>query len=235
MILAVLALVSATFHPAAPTVGDPITLQFAAPVTLDASRDYEVVSRTGNQVVIRTFLPKPIALSGVQGNVRFRNLQIPVKSVLKQGDDLAPAPLVPPREVAYPRLPFIAIAIAALVALAMWALVFWKSRKRVAIAEPEDTRTPVERYRDAVIALREDPSHPRRWAALADATRVYLAATHPRLRSDLTTTEVARLLPDEKRVVVDILRQGDLEKFSKRGAPPRDFDSIAGEALELAS
>lgn len=235
MILAVLALVSATFHPAAPTVGDPITLQFAAPVTLDASPDYEVISRTEKQVVIRTFQPKAISLSGVQGNVRFRNLQIPVKSVLKQGDDLTPAPLAPPRAVAYPRAPFIAIAIAAFVAMVMWALVFWKSRKRVEVVQPEDTRTPFERYRDAVLALRENPSHPRRWAALADATRVYLAATHPRLRSDLTTTEVARLLPEEKKVVVDILRQGDLEKFSKRGAPPRDFDAIATEALELAS
>jgi hypothetical protein len=235
MILAVLALVSATFHPAAPTVGDPITLEFAAPVTLDASQDYEVVSRSGNRVVIRTFLPKPIALSGVQGHVRFRNLQIPVKSVLRQGDDLAPAPLVPPRKVAYPRAPFLATAIAAVAALGVWALVWWKSKRPVAVAEPEDTRTPVERYRDAVIALRENPSHPRRWAALADATRVYLAATHPRLRSDLTTTEVARLLPDEKRVVVDILRQGDLEKFSKRGAAARDFDAVANEALELAS
>ena len=235
MILAVLALVSATFHPAAPTVGDPITLEFAAPVTLDASPGYEVVSRSGNRVVIRTFLPEPVALSGVQGNVRFRNLKIPVKSVLRQGDDLAPAPLVPPRSVVYPRMPFIAIAVAAFAALVTWALVWWKSKRPVAIAEPEDTRTPVERYRDAVIALRHDPSHPRRWAALADATRVYLAATHPRLRSDLTTTEVARLLPDEKSVVVDILRQGDLEKFSKRGAPPRDFDDVATQALELAS
>ena len=235
MILAVLAFVTVTFQPAAPTVGDPIAVDFAAPVTLDASPDYEVVSSHGNRVVIRTFLPKPIALSGVTGNVRFRNLQIPVKSVLQQGDALAPAPLVPPRKVEYPRQPFLAIAIVALCAIALWAAVWWKSKRRAAIAEPEDSRTPWERYRDAVLALREDPSRPKRWAALADATRVYLAATHPRLRSDLTTTEVVRLLPDDGSVVVDILRQGDLEKFSKRGAQPRDFEQVASQALELAS
>lgn len=258
MILPVLALaVTVTFHPARPAVGDPITLEFTAPVTLDAPRDYEVVSREENRVVIRTFLPKPIVVGGVAGKTRFQNLIIPVRSVLRQGDDLKPAPLVPPREVAYPRLPFLAIAIAALCALAAWAAVWWKAKRAVEVEEKPDLRTPEERYREAVFALREDPSHPRRWAALADETRKYLAATRF-IGTSLTTTELAPLLAERERAVVrDILRRGDIEKF----APPArrhvmlseakhlvdetlrftqsdggdDFDEVTTHALELAS
>ena len=53
-----------TFHPAQATVGDPITVDFATPVALDPSTDYEVVSRSGNRVVIRTFAPHTIAVTG---------------------------------------------------------------------------------------------------------------------------------------------------------------------------
>lgn len=236
MILAALALVTATFQPAPPTIGDPITLEFSAPVALDASPDFEVVWSEGRRVVIRTFQPKPLVLGGVVGGkVRFQNLIIPVRSVLAPGDDLKPAPLVPPKEVPYPRAPFIAILIAALCAAAAWAAVWARSRRRAEVAPPVDVRTPEERYREAVLALREAPSHPRRWAALADATRAYLAATRPAFGSDLTTSELVPLLQERESVVVDILRQGDLEKFSRRGPQPRDFSEVASQALELAS
>ena len=36
-------LLIATFLPARPTIGDPITIRFAAPVTVNPSPDYEVV------------------------------------------------------------------------------------------------------------------------------------------------------------------------------------------------
>src|SRR5688572_30216167 len=116
MILAalLLATVTATFHPPQPKVGDLITVEFAAPVVLDESRDFEVVSRQGRRVVVRTFTPKPFVLSGVVGgNVRFTNLIVPVGSVLKRGDAMKPAPLAPPVKIPYAREPFIAIAIAA--------------------------------------------------------------------------------------------------------------------------
>lgn len=236
MILAALALVTATFQPAPPTIGDPITLEFSAPVVLDASSDFEVVSTQGKRIVIRTFQPKPLVLGGVVGgNIRFQNLIIPVRSVLAPNDDLKPAPLVPPKPVPYPRAPFVAILIAALCALAAWAAVRARSRRKAEVIEPVDVRTPEERYREAVLALREDSTHPRRWAALADATRAYLAATRPAFGNDLTTTELVPLLQENERVVVDILRQGDLEKFSRRGPQPKDFSEVASQALELAS
>ena len=232
MILAVLALVTASFSPPAPKVGDLITVEFQAPVVLDASRDFEVVSRSGTRVVVRTFEPKPFVLSGiVGGNVRFTNLIVPVGSVLEATDNLQPAPLAPPVRTPYPRAPFVAIGIAALLAIAAWALVVWRA-KRVSAVAPLVVIPPQERFRKAVLALRDNGSQPRRWATLADETRVYLAATRPRLGSDLTTSELVPLLPEHDRVVVDILRQGDLEKFSGRGAEPVDFAAVATRALE---
>jgi hypothetical protein len=235
MLLAlVLAAITATVHPAQPKVGDLIALEFAAPVTLDASPDYEVVSRQGKRVVVRTFQPKPFALSGTVGGARFRNLRVPVKSVLKQNDALTPAPLAPPVEIPYPRAPFVAIGIAALVALATWLAVWWRSKHAAVAAVGEPELAPEERFRRAVLALRRDAAHPRRWAALADETRAFLAATRPGLGKELTTTELVERLRNDDRVVVHILRFGDVEKFAPRGTKPNaDFDTVAAEALTL--
>lgn len=232
MILAILALVTATFQPAAPKVGDLITVDFPAPAVLDASPDYEVVSRSGKRVVIRTFVPKPLTLSGKVAGVPFRNLRIPVHSVLKGKDDLQPAPLAPPRPAAYPRLPFILIAAAALCAFAAWCAVWWRGRAGRETATP--MVSPEQRFRDAVLALRRRPAQAGRWAVLADETRKYLAATRPRMGSELTTSEMLPRLGAEQHIVAAILRQGDLEKFSPRGANAADFDELAGEALSLA-
>lgn len=234
MILAVLALVTASFHPAEPKVGDLVTITFPAPVVLDASRDYEVVSRNGNIVVVRTFVPQPFALGGTIGKVRFRNLRVPIRSVLKQGDDLALAPLAPPRPMAWPSPWWFALAIAVLFALVI-LIVLWLRAKKRAPEESKPVASPEERFRAAVLALRENPSRPLRWAALADETRKFLAATHPRLGSDLTTTELVPRLVEQEHVVAEILQQGDLEKFSRRGAAQREFDELADRALELAS
>lgn len=229
MILLVLALVTASFQPAVPTVGDQVTIDFAAPVTLDPSPEYEIVSARGNRVVVRTFTPRPFSLSGTVGNVRFRNLVVPIHSVLKPNDDLKPAPLVPPRAVPYPREPWIAIGIAALLAAAAWTAVWWRSRVRIQQVVP--ALPPDEQFRRTIAALRAAPSR-ERWALLADATRALLAATRPGLGSELTTSEVLRRTPDP--VVADILRQGDLEKFSPWGAGAMDFDAVAARALTLA-
>jgi hypothetical protein len=234
MILAVLALVTASFHPAEPKVGDLITITLPASVVLDASRDYEVVSRNGNVIVVRTFEPRPFALSGTIGKVRFRNLTVPMRSVLKQGDDLTPAPLAPPRPMAWPSPWWFALALAVLLAIAT-GIVLWLRAKKRAPEESTPVASPEERFRAAVLALRENPSQPLRWAVLADETRKFLAATRPRLGSDLTTTELVPRLAEQEHVVAEILHQGDLEKFSRRGAAQREFDELADRVLELAS
>ena len=149
--------------------------------------------------------------------------------------DLAPAPLAPPRAAQIAWLRWTGIALALLLALAV-LIVLWIRRRRKplkSVALPE--LSPEERFRAAVRALREDPARRLRWAALADETRKYLAATRVQLGSELTTTELVPRLDERQSVVAEILRQGDLEKFSRRGAAPREFDDLAGKALELAS
>ncbi len=230
MIPIVLLLVTATFRPAHPTVGDRITVDFQQPVTLDRSPQYEIVSQRGSRVVIRTFEPRPFPISGRVGNVVFRNLIIPAYSVLPPHDNLAPAPLKPPLAEPYPRAPFVTIGVAGLVALLAWGAAWMLARRAAAASAPEPAIPPADRFRAVVIALRDHPAAPRRWARLADALRNYLAATSQSGR-DLTTTEV--IARAGSSVIAEILRQGDLEKFSPWGPRPGDFASLANRALDL--
>lgn len=229
----ILAAVTASIHPAAPKVGDLITIEFAEPVSaVDAAPDYEVVERQGNRVVVRTFQPKPFVMSGTVGGVRFENLVVPVKSVLAPNDPMTPAPLAPPVDVPFPREPFIAIALAALAAVATWAAVWWRAKHASEPLMVEPQLSPEVRFRNAVLALRQNSSHPRRWAALADETRAYLAATR-QLGKELTTTELVPRLAEHDRVAEDILRHGDVEKFAPRGTPRAEFEDVAERALTL--
>ena len=229
----VLALVTATLQPASPKVGDLITVTFPAPVLLDRSSVYEIVSASGTRAVVRTFEPKPFALSGTMGGTRFRNLRVPIGSVLKQGDDLQPAPLAPPMALPAPALPWYAIAAAALCAAVAWLAVWLRKRKPAEVITRQVS--PADRLRAAVEDLLANPAYELRWAALANETRVFLNATRPNLTGDLTTTELLPRLGDEQRVVEEILRQGDLQKFSRRGAAEGDFGEVAARVLELAS
>lgn len=225
-------LVTAFFHPAQPTIGDPIVIDFQQPVVLDRSAEYDILSTRGSRVIIRTFEPRPFPISGRVGNVVFRNMVVPMRTVLKPRDDLRPAPLKPPRSEAYPQLPFVAIGIAALLAAAMWTAVILLARRATAAKAVEPPLPADVRFRNTVTALRDDPRAAKRWARLADATREYLAAIDPNLGLELTTREVLSVgLPV---VVSEILRQGDLEKFSPWGALLADFATLATRALELA-
>ncbi|MEK6371712.1 MAG: hypothetical protein AABO58_03355 [Acidobacteriota bacterium] len=219
MIPTLLLAITTTFSPARPTVGDPISVTFPAPVTVQQSKDYEVISQRANVVVVRTFEPKPFVLHTSASDV-----VIPVHSVLQTNDKLDPAPLKPPRAEGYPRAPFIAIAIAAAAAIAAWVGVVLLARRRT--PKLEIVVDPTEHFRATVLALRGE-----RWADLADATRRYLAATDPRLGMELTTREL--LARNDDPSVAEILRQGDLQKFSPWGAAPGDFAALARRALAL--
>jgi hypothetical protein len=223
MILAILAVVTATIQPPAPHVGDLITVEFSERATVLPSPEYEIVSQNGRRAVVRTFTPKAFTLRGP-------DVLVPVQSVLKPNDDMKPAPLVPPRDVPYPREPFIAIGIALLCALASWVLVWWRSRG--ASSAPVVPISAEDAFRDAVLALRRT-SQGARWAALADATRAYLAATRPALGSELTTSELLSRIGPDRGAVEEILQQGDLEKFSPWGARAMNFDDLAERALQL--
>ena len=221
---------SVVFHPAHPTVGDPVTIEFPGPVTLDTSPGFEVVSAAGSRVTVRTFEPRAMSLSGHFGHERFEGLRIPVESVLKAKDKMTPADLKPPLEEPYGRLPLVLILIAAAVAAASWAAVLLLSRRRRQASEAARELPPDDRFRASVAQLRADPTVRMRWARLADALRRYLAATTA-IGSELTTAEVLRR--HDRPVIATILHQGDLEKFAPWGAPERDFDSAAAEALSL--
>src|ERR1043166_2500241 len=224
-----LTLVTATFRPAAPTVGDPIAIDFPAPVVLDKSPAYEIVSQRGAHVVIRPFDAKRLVLSGRMGSVAFTNLVVPVRSVLKGKDAMTPAPLIAPRREAFPASVAIALAVLLLIWLAVVVAIIRlapKAKRQVVIPQIP----PAERFRAAVLALRGDTS-PMRWAKLADALRDYLAATGG-VGRELTTSEVLAQRRDE--VIAKILRHGDLEKFSPWGTEG-DFDAGADEALRLAA
>ena len=229
-----LLLITATFHPQAPTVGDLITVDFQKPVVLDPSPAYDIVSQRGTRVVIRTFEPKPVALSGVSGGARFRNLMIPVQSVLKPKDSMDPAPLRPPVGEPYPRMPFVLMGVAAAMAALAWATVIVLARRSERIVEELPYVDPAERFRAAIASLRARPQHAHRWAALADATRTYLSSLSPHFGAELTTSQLLpRVDSDHVALVAQILRQGDLEKFSPWGAPAADFDDVAARALDL--
>jgi len=213
----ILLLVTATFRPPAPTVGDPITIDFKQPVVLDRSPRYEIVSQRGSRVVVRIFDPKPFAISGRVGDVAFRNMYVPVRSVLRPKDNLTPAPLKPPLVEPYAMLPLVLIGIVALMAIGAWIAVMRLDRPE-AIAEP--AIPPMDRFRASVAAARN-------WSQLADAVREYLAAT------TLTTTEI--LDRNDSKTVAEILRQGDLEKFSPWGPRAGDLAALKRRALEVAA
>jgi hypothetical protein len=229
----VLLLVTATFRPAAPTVGDPITIEFERPVVLDQSEDYEIVSQQQNQVVVRTFRPEPFELSGRIDDVRFRKLVVPVTSVLAPDDELKPAPLDPPVTPPASRQPYYAIGVAAAVAALTWLATLLLGKRATIAATTVPDLPAADRFRLVVEELRRDPDTPLRWAALADATRRYLAATDPRLGLELTTAEALRRAQGEYAPLALILHQGDFEKFSPWGARAADFDAVAASALEL--
>jgi hypothetical protein len=245
---ALLFLLITTFEPAKPTVGDPVTITFASPTAVDPSADYEVISRRGNSVVIRTFVPHTIAVNGRSSDGPV-SVMIPIHSVLKADDKLEPAPLKPPKPEPWPRMPFVVIGIAALAAIAAWTAVVMLAKRLV--MTPRVVIVPAEEFRRRVRSLRSDA--PKRWAALADVVRAYLAAVRSDLGVELTTSELLARLDAERAgeppavqppgrrryerggaaLVETILRQGDLEKCSPWGAVPGDFNDVAKRALEI--
>ena len=221
--------VTITFRPPNPTVGDLVTVEVppaSGPVMLEPSPQYEIVSRRPNAIVIRTFDPRPLTLSGTAGNEHFAGIVIPVRSVLKQGDTMEPAPLLPPHSIAYPRGPFIAIGAVALAAILAWLAVFACARRLARATAPVPALSPVERFRAEIGAA---AGH---WAALADATRHYLASHG--FGAELTTRELLAVLPEDIRPIAsEVLREGDLDKFSPWGSAAPDFHATAARALTL--
>ena len=203
-------------------------MQFYGTVVLDKSPDFEIVSQKGDTVIIRTFQPQPFKISGRVNGAPFHDMIVPVRSVLKKDDKMDAAPLKPPIRQPAPRLPIIAITLAAVAAIAAWTIAALRRREQA--SAPVEVKLPADRFRETVTALRKNPRTPFRWARLADALRDYLDATTD-LTHDLTTTEVIER--SASKTLAGILQQGDLEKFSPWGPMPDDFDALARRALDL--
>ena len=114
-------------------------------------------------------------------------------------------------------------AAAILAAIAAWAAVWFRARKRKIVPQP--VLTPAEQFRVSVDQARKSKQH---WASLADAVRAYLAQRG--FGAELTTSQLLPLLPHEHDLISEILRSGDYEKFSPWGAPQADFEALAVRA-----
>jgi hypothetical protein len=88
---------------------------------------------------------------------------------------------------------------------------------------------PAELFRAGVSALIDRPPE-QPWANLADLTRTYLDARG--FGADLTTAQLLGSVGHHD-LIADLLRRGDLEKFSPWGAPSGDFAALARRALAL--
>lgn len=237
--LAFLLLFTVPTRPAQPTIGDLVTIDFSQQgnaVFLDPlPPGVELVSKNETRITLRVFTTGTIRLGGVVNRgdhaIRFRNLPIEVKSVLRADDDLKPAPLVPPRPLPAQRLPWLMIAAAALLAAGAWMFLLTGRRgvaARAKIVEDELLALlrswPSEGVDDAFLAQ------------LSDATKRYVSSRDPRVAESMTTREILSRLGDERAAgaLADILQVGDQAKFAPWGAGTVDASLLREEAKTVA-
>ena len=235
--------------PAAPTVGDPIRVVFAGDaagaVTLDPSEEYEVVDHLPDGVVIRSFKPGPIILSGTvakSGNgYRFGPLKLEVHSILGENDSLEPAPLRPPKSLPPNRVAWWALGIAGLVSAVLWYAI---ARSSATAAPPlMRQKAPPSPSVELLGALDATQSMDRATALIAvgAATRRFLARVEPSWSLDRTSKELklelsSHGLDGETLTTVDLaLMEADLEKFSPWGAPEIDRAELIARVRKLVS
>ncbi|HUP65037.1 MAG TPA: hypothetical protein VM557_07140 [Thermoanaerobaculia bacterium] len=235
--------------PAAATVGDPIRVVFAGDaagtVTLDPSEEYEVVDHLPDGVVIRSFKPGPITLSGTVaragGGYRFGPLELEIHSILGENDSLEPAPLRPPKSLPPNRVAWGAIGIAGLVAALLWYAV---ARASAATAAPVMRKTAARPPSVELLGALDAAQSMDRAAALiavGAATRRFLARVEPSWSLDRTSKELKVELSNhgldgETLTTVDLaLMEADLEKFSPWGAPEIDRDELIARVRKLVS
>jgi hypothetical protein len=230
------------------TIGDRVTITYpidaSSRVSIDESPDYDLISVSGNRVVLRSFKPGAFI---VKARIEHPGTapepvetRVTIESVLAKGDKLQPAPLRPPKPVAMPTEPWKAIAIAALVAAFAWIGVWYRAHRKTAptvIEEP--LLAPDDEFRNRLRKIRTSPPADARWAELADAVRAYLARTRPDLGRDLTSSEIVRILrrsgePVESTDTISmILAEADWVKFSPWSSRREDLAQLIERAERL--
>jgi hypothetical protein len=252
IVLLALALVvsgSVQYDPASPTVGDLITVTFPDPgegrLSLLPSDQFEVVDVGGARAVVRTFRPgtiRVVAETLTPGQQTQRHsVEIEVRSVLAENDDLRPAPLVLPKKLPPDMTARWAIGFAAAAALVAW-VVLWFVSQRLARRGDDAALAidPAAAWIERLRRIARLPDEQDRWRQLADSTRWLLPRIDSALGPELTSTEVVdamrarRLDPDVLALVERILHGGDWAKFSPFGAPRDESASLISSARKLA-
>jgi hypothetical protein len=236
----------ASVSPAKPTVGDAITIRMqGAPFEVRPSAEIEIVSASPNEVVLRSFRPGPLRVeyeTRVPGEVPATgSVEIEIASVLARDDKLEPAPLRPPRPLPRDDTAWVAIGVAAGVALLSWLALALLLRRRATPALPQlpAFEDPAQAFRAALARIRSLHDDEAEWVALSSATRAYLAATDAALGVELTTSELLVAMrrsgrrSAETAAVESILRGGDWAKFSPFGAPQVEIASLVDDAEAL--
>ena len=219
----------ATISPPRPTVGDPITVIFPAPIRVAASPDFELIEAKGNRVVVRSFRTGSFNIMGklVRGpRITDVAARVTVFSVLQPNDSLEPAQLKPPRPLPPNPVARGAIVAALTAALLSWAAVYALTRRRTAVEEP--VLGAVEEFRQRLRRAAHMREPAAKLIALSEATRIFLSRTSPAYRRELTTFELLRTLPpgDVSTMVREVLTASDLAKFSPWGVEGRDYGHL---------
>lgn len=241
---------SVQYEPSSPTIGDLITVTYPDPgegkLSLLPDDGFEVVEVSGNRAILRTFRPGTIRVVGeilTPGQQTQRHtVEIEVRSVLSENDDLRPAPLVLPKPLERDRRPWWAIGIAALAALAAWTLLYFVSRRFVDTGDEDGSWEvdPAAAFLERLNRIARLSDEEQRWQQLADSTRWLLPRIDPSLGPELTTSEVLDMLrkrraSDSVISLVDrILHGGDWAKFSPFGAPADPSRAVLTDARSLA-
>lgn len=240
-----LSVVPVSYQPGQPTVGDlvivNVPIRMGEKILVRPSDRYEVVSTASNRIVVRAFQPGPFLLEGViageSGRRTFRGPEIRVRSVLSQNDSLKPAGLKPPVAIETTSAQWITIASAAAACVLIWGAV--AGRKQGLTQSAGEALTPAQEYRAVIMELRRRPPSDEGFALLADATRRFLSRVEPGYGRELTTFELLTTMhrrgsgAPSVAHVRNLLREGDLAKFSPWGTGALSHDQTFVEAESL--
>ena len=185
-----------------------------------------------------TFTPEGTIYGPAGRTEKVRGPEVVIRSVLAKDDGLKPAPLHPPLPLPRDRTADVALAIAAMSAIALWAAVIYLARRRSVVLEGGKILAPDEEFLQALKALRTAEDSPLLLIAVADASRRYLARVDDRLGRELTTFELtreaSRVFPgDRARVLRRILTEADIAKFSPWGSRLPGFRQFVDDASSI--
>lgn len=240
-----------TYEPASPTVGDLVTITFPDPgegkVSVLPSEEFEVVEVSGDKAVVRSFRPGITTLTAeilTPGRQTERySLEIEIRSVLAENDDLRPAPLVLPKALPPNSVARWTIAGSAGAALVVWMILFFVA-KRLPGSESEDETgaiDPAAAYLERLNRIGRIEDEEERWRQLADSTRWLLPRIDRSYGPELTTSEIVALMRERRvdavtlELVDRILHGGDWAKFSPFGAPDDTSAAVIARARDLAT